>query len=103
MGVYPFTDIWFNYDGYAMHLVGGVGYTAFQVLCAQLSVEKVPMNTRFVTVQAGAATVLLLGYELMQLSDVTRKVQVGDVLLQTLGVLLCMWILFFTRDNRHAH
>lgn len=101
MSVYPFTEVWFNYDGYAMHLVGGVGYTAFQVLITQLSVPHAPMNERFINVQAVAASHLLFGYEFMQLYDTTRKVQMGDVVLQTLGVLLCLWILFLTRKQTH--
>lgn len=97
--VYPFTDQLFMYDGYAIHVVGGVGYASFQTAATLLCVSA-RFTPLFFTTQAITATVVLGIVELLQFYDPTRHVQLGDMIAQTFGICFALVLLYLLELKR---
>lgn len=91
--VYPFSELFFTYDGYGIHFIGGIGYTAFQVFAFRLRDDTKPFTKQQAKLHGLVAVVALSAWELLQYFDPTRKVQVGDIIAQTLGVGISLLII----------
>jgi hypothetical protein len=102
LNIYPFTDPVFAYDGYGLHVFGGIGYTAFQILAVRLCFPQLAFTTRFFAVQGAAAFMFLLALELLQFDDPFRHVQVEDIVAQTLGITAALLILSVRERQRNA-
>jgi len=89
----PFDEPFFSFDGYGMHVVGGVGFAAFQVAFSYRFFPRFASSPRFFAYQAGIATAVLLVVELLQYFDPLRHVQLQDIIAQTLGILLTLLFL----------
>jgi hypothetical protein len=102
MHVYPFSDPVFAYDGYGMHVFGGLGYTAFQILAVRLCFPQLTFTPRFFFVQGAASFGFLLALELLQFDDPFRHVQAEDIIAQTLGIIAALYILALQERRRNA-
>lgn len=99
LNVYPFNSPVFAYDGYGMHVFGGIGYTAFQIFTVQLCFPQPALTRRFFLMQGLCAFAFLLALELLQFDDPFRHVQVEDVLAQTVGIILALLALSLARKH----
>jgi hypothetical protein len=93
--VYPFNDVAFTFDGYGIHLIGGIGYTAVQVMLLQAIWVSFVFTSKFFTAQAIIAFCILGAVEMLQAWDPTRTVQLGDLASQTVGIFIALWLLLF--------
>jgi hypothetical protein len=96
--VYPFNATAFSFEGYGIHLIGGIGYTAVQVLLLQAVWTSFMFTSKFFTAQAVIAFCVLGAVEMLQAWDPTRTVQLGDLAAQTIGIFIALLLLrFFER------
>lgn len=101
--VFPFAEELFVHDGYGIHLFGGIGYTAFQVLIVK-NIFKGPRlpASRFYTAHAVSAVIILEVVELLQYFQPSRQVQIGDMIAQTIGVLITVFVLWLTQHKKET-
>lgn len=109
--IYPFSDPVFAFEGYALHIFGGIAYVTLQVLfvCVLRAViKKLPILDAIIKlphvpykVHTLFAFYALLIIEFQQFLDPLRSVQWQDVLAQTCGIVLSLAVIWlFDRNNK---
>ena len=97
--VYPFSEVFFSYEGYGLHVFGGIGYAALQVSYAYYLYPTAPFSWRFFALHTLLATGVLGVLELLQYFDQSRHVQFEDIVAQTAGIVLSLALLKLTEKK----